>query len=101
MVVKGVMMIQNKDESVEEIVIKLESNLIQSSRNQSITISDQTAPNVNEAAQETMKATELIEIFYRKIQRDIQDIQTTAFERTDNALDLSINNLAPALKNLN
>src|SRR5699024_2395193 len=101
MVVKGVMMIQNKDESVEEIVIKLESNLIQSSRNQSITISDQTAPNVNEAAQETMKATELIEIFYQKTKIVIQNIQTTALRRTDTALYLTINNLAPSLKNFN
>src|SRR5699024_8948506 len=98
---KGVMMIQNKDESVEEIVIKLESNLIQSSRSQSITISDQTAPNVNEAAQETMRTTKLIEIFYQKTQRAIQDIQATACRRTDNALYLLINSLSTLLKNIN
>src|SRR5699024_10781129 len=98
---KADMMIQDKDEIVAEIAIKLESNLIQSTRQQSMTISDQTATDVNEAAQETMRAHELIEIFYQKTQRVIQDIQATAFRRTDNALDLSINNLAPALKNFN
>src|SRR5699024_3889614 len=101
MVVKRVMMIQNKDERVEQIVIKLESNLIQSSRSKSITISDQTAPNVNEAAQETMRTATLIEIFYQKTQPVIQAIQATAFRRTDNSLDISINNLASSFKNFN
>ena|SRR5699024_3525452 len=100
MVVKGVMMIQNKIECVKKITIKLESNLIRSSRNQSITISDQATPE-DETAKETIRANQLIEIFYQKIQRVIQDIQATAFGRTDNALDLSINNLAPSLKNFN
>src|SRR5699024_6009152 len=95
-------MIQSNYESVEEIATKMEkaSDSIRGATIKSISAAEKTTLNANESSQDTnKKAISLMKSFHEQFNHIIQIIQSTAnkFERTDNEISQSMDNLIPTI----
>lgn len=99
-------MIQSNLEIAKQVATKMEnaSDSIQDATNKSINTADQTTLDVNRTAQDMNKnAIQLAELFHEAFQQTIQDIHSAAaeFERIDQELNQSINQLSPMIESTN